>query len=68
MQKPKATIIVEEVATNTYRVRRTKNWTEPLSEDSVVGRDIDRTRLDGLIAQGVDVIIDQVGYKRRWTP
>jgi hypothetical protein len=68
MQKPKATIIVEEVATNTYRVRRTKNWTEPLSEDFVVGRDIDRIRLDGLIVQGVDVIIDQVGYKRRWTP
>jgi nucleoside diphosphate kinase len=68
MQKPKMTIIVEETAVNTYRVRRTKNFAEPLVGEFIVGGDMTRDELKSLIRQGVDIIIDQAGYKRRWIP
>lgn len=67
-QKPKAMIIVEEVAPNVYRVRRAKNWTQPLVGNLIVGVDLTRSRLESLVEQGVDVVVDQAGYKRRWTP
>ena len=68
MEKTKVTVIVEEHMPGSFVVRRVKNRTEPLVDGLVTGVTVMRGLLDDLIAQGIEVIIDPPGYKRRWTP
>ena len=68
MEKSKSTIIVEEQGPDSFVIRRVKNYTEPISEGLVTGVTVRRVTLDWLREKGVDVVIDQPGYKRRWTP
>jgi len=73
MEKMGMTVIVEEKSGEMFKVRRVKNRTEPLGTNSVgdrkvVGVMLSRKEIDALISQGVEIIIDPPGYKRRWTP
>lgn len=73
MEKAKVTVIVEEHGGGEFIVKRVKNLTMPLGKNSVgepkvVGVRLYKKDLDDLMAHGVEIIIDQPGYKRRWTP
>jgi hypothetical protein len=68
MKTDKAMVIVEEQGPDSFVIRRVKNYTRPIMEGLVTGVTVRKLTLDWLMEHEVDVVIDQAGYKRRWTP